>query len=53
MFATGVLGARNQPAVGAIVFVIGEAMDVAGFHGNDRSCDVTDAREGHQELHSR
>src|SRR3989339_399081 len=53
VLAARVLGPWNESAIRAVVLRIGEAMDVAGFHGNNGSCDVSDAGKGHQQLHSR
>jgi hypothetical protein len=51
MFATGVFGTGHQTTVGAVVLGIGEALNVTGFHCDDRSGDVTDAWDGEQSLH--
>ena len=45
-----IFGPRCEPTVGAIVFGIGEAMDVAGFGGDDGPGDVADAGDRDQEL---
>jgi len=50
MLSAGVLGARSKAAVRAKVFGISEAMDVAGFGGNDGPRDVADAGNGNKEL---